>query len=49
MHLKVLENQNQSKFNTSRKKEIIKIGAKTNKTKTKNIQRNNESKTFPLK
>jgi hypothetical protein len=45
MHLKLLEKQEQTKPKTSRQREIIKIRAKINEIKTKQIiQRINETK-----
>jgi hypothetical protein len=40
LYLKLLEKQEQTKPNTSRKREIIKIRAKINEIEKKNIQRN---------
>jgi hypothetical protein len=46
LHLKLLEKQEQAKLKTSRRREIIKIRAKTNEIETKKIQRINETKSF---
>jgi hypothetical protein len=47
LHLKLLEKQEQAKPKTSRRREIIKIGAKINEIETKTtIQRINETKIF---
>jgi hypothetical protein len=40
LYLKLLEKQEQTKPNKSRKREIIKIRAKINEIEKKNIQRN---------
>jgi hypothetical protein len=51
LHLKFLENQGQTKPKTSRKKEIIKIGAKINEveTKKKPYKESRKQKSVPLK
>jgi hypothetical protein len=46
LHLKLLEKQEQAKLKTSRRREIIKIRAKTNEIETKKIQRINETKSW---
>jgi hypothetical protein len=47
LHLKLLEKQEQAKPKSSRRREIIKIGAKINEIENeKNIQRRSEIKTW---
>jgi hypothetical protein len=44
LHLKLLEEQKQAKPQTTRQREIIKIGVEINEIKKKTIQRINETK-----
>jgi hypothetical protein len=46
IHLKLLEKQEQDKHKTSRRRGMIKIGAKINEIKTEKIQRINKTKSW---